>query len=79
MARAKWHNQFCQTVTGQAYTAPTMLVDEPDNKVDREYGRNPNGFTLIAPDGRIIYYNDWFRYGDVDELFKGIFKQQTQK
>ena len=39
-----------------------------DNKVDLAYGRNPNGITIIDKNGRIIYYRDWFRYGELDEF-----------
>lgn len=74
VARVKWHNKLCESVTGQQ-TFATMLVDDVNNKVDALYGSNSNGITIIDPQGKIIYYADWFRYGDVDEFFTNLFKK----
>jgi len=74
--RAKWHGKLC-ALTASQEQIETVVVDNPDNKVNIAYGQNPNGITIIDPDGKIIYYRDWFRYGEVDKFFEDLFKKKT--
>ncbi|MBI3126303.1 MAG: hypothetical protein HYZ11_01690 [Candidatus Tectomicrobia bacterium] len=74
--RAKWHGKLCALTTSQEQIE-SVVVDNPDNKTNIAYGQNPNGITIIDPDGKIIYYRDWFRYGEVDKFFEDLFKKKT--
>ncbi len=76
--RAKWHGKLCTLTTGQEQIEQ-VIVDDIDNKVNVNYGQNPNGITLIDPKGKIIYYRDWFRYGEFDEFLKGLFPDFKDK
>lgn len=76
--RAIWHGQLCSRVTGVQEIA-TVLVDNVDNKINDAYGTNPNGVTIIDPKGKIIFYQDWFRYGDVDKFLAELFKDRLTK
>lgn len=73
--RAKWHGKLCNLTTSQEQIE-TVVVDNPDNKINVAYGQNPNGITIVDPDGKIIYYRDWFRYGEVDKFFEDLFKNK---
>ncbi len=46
-----------------------------DNKVNTIFGGNSNGIAILDPEGKIIFYADWFRYGDVEEFFTKLFKK----
>ena len=50
-----------------------------DNKVDLAYGRRPNNITVIDKSGKIIYYRDWFRYGEVDEFLTKLLAEEGNK
>ncbi len=77
--RAKWFgSKLCPLLTSQEQIEH-MIVDDVDNKMNVAYGQNPNGITLIDPKGKIIYYRDWFRYGEFDELLKTIFPDFKDK
>lgn len=77
VARAIWHGQMCSRVTGVEEVA-TVLVDEVDDKINDAYGTNPNGVTIIDPKGKIIFYQDWFRYGDVDNFLTKLFEDRLK-
>ncbi len=77
--RAKWFgSKLCPLLTSQEQIEH-MVIDDVDNKINVAYGQNPNGITLIDPKGKIIYYRDWFRYGEFDELLKTVFPDFKDK
>ncbi len=77
--RAKWFgSKLCPLLTGQEQIEH-VIVDDVDNKINVAYGQNPNGIILIDPKGKIIYYRDWFRYGEFDDLLKTIFPDYKDK
>lgn len=78
LQRAGWHKQLCEINFKKDYVI-TTLIDDVDNKMGDAYGSNPNGITIIDPQGKIIYYADWYRYGDVDRFLTDLFKDKAPK
>ena len=79
--RALYSRQLSTIITGQEQVI-TTLVDEvtpgkPGSSVINEaYGSTSNGVAIVDMEGKIIFFANWFRFGEVDEFLTELGKKQ---
>lgn len=79
--RALYSRQLSEIVTGEEQVI-TTLVDEVEpgkpgsSVVNTLYGGTSNGVAIIDQQGKIIFFNQWYRFGEVDQLLTELGKAQ---
>lgn len=79
--RALYSKQLSEIVTGEPWVI-TTVVDEvkpgdPGSSVVNDlYGGTSNGVVVIDGSGKIIFFADWYRFGEIDQFLTELAKQQ---
>ncbi len=79
--RALYSRQLSKILTGQEQVI-TTLVDEVipgkpgSSSANEAYGGTSNGVAIIDMDGKIVFFANWYRFGDVDEILTELGKKQ---
>ena len=79
--RALYSRQLSEIVTGVEQVI-TTLVDEvapgkPGSSVVNDlYGGTSNGVTIVDRDGKVVFFDNWYRFDAVDKFLTELGEQQ---
>lgn len=79
--RALFSQQLSQIVTGEEQVITTLVDTVTPGKpgsseINDAYGNTSNGVTIVDMDGKIVFWADWYRFGEVDEVLTELGKKQ---
>ena len=79
--RALYSRQLSEIVTGEEQVITTLVDEvvpgEPGSSVvNTLYGGTSNGVTIVDVDGKIVFFDNWYRFDAVDKFLTELGEQQ---
>lgn len=79
--RALYSRQLSEIVTGVEQVITTVVdevaPDRPGSSVVNElYGNTSNGVVIVDRDGKVVFFNNWYRFDVVDQFLTEMGEEQ---
>ena len=79
--RALYSRQLSEIVTGVEQVITTVVdevaPDQPGSSVVNDlYGNTSNGVVIVDRDGKVVFFNNWYRFDVVDQLLTEMGTEQ---